>query len=143
MKILKINEISEYRKNRKIERKSKAQEVKSMLDNIFIELVDKGAESSCKMYTIPVSTIGEMAYLYELNIEYSIAADSDISLSKASDVLSKISEHILDIEVYLKYLKGKYKSLRFNFNVGAENSQYSKCILGFVINVDKSDIEKN
>ena len=81
MKILKINEISEYRKNRKIERKSKAQEVKSMLDNIFIELVDKGAESSCKMYTIPVSTIGEMAYLYELNIEYSIAADSDISLS--------------------------------------------------------------
>jgi hypothetical protein len=101
-----------------------------MLDDIFVELVDKGAKSTCTNW------LG--VYSYDLSIIYNIDQEGD-RLRETSDVLSKISEHLLDVESYIGYLKNKYKKLDFRFNIQTE---HSSCKLGFQIKVDESDIEK-
>jgi hypothetical protein len=145
MKIRKFNEDilsdKEFKLARKAKRKEKASEVKKMLDLIFIDLIDRGATSVCRMLVLPASTIGAMYYDYKILVEYNIRDDnSKQSLSKAAVAYSKVSDDLLNIEAYIKYIQNKFKTTVFMFDI-TQNFYTTKFSLS--IDIDDEDIMKN
>lgn len=91
-------------------------ELKVELDPIFINFIDRGVVTSC---VITKRNKSFVYYDYMFEVKYPVTKETNI----ISETFKKISEDILDIEAYIKYIKIKYPNLRssINFEKGDKN----------------------
>lgn len=91
-------------------------ELKTELDLIFVDFLDRGIVTICNITNRNKSSV---YYNYKFEVKYSITKQTNI----ISKTFKKISEDILDIEAYIEYIKSKYPYLKstIDFEKGDKN----------------------
>jgi hypothetical protein len=109
-RIARENEQREYEKRRLEEQrlieieqkriKDKKLELKTEFDLVFIDFIDRGIST----YILYSSDYNIKKYTYSFEIKYPLNSNIDIS----AKTFKKVSDDILDVESYIKYLKTKH-----------------------------------
>jgi hypothetical protein len=91
-------------------------ELKTELDPIFINFIDRGVVTACSITKRNKSSV---YYDYKFEVKYPVTKETNI----ISKTFKKISEDILDIEAYMEYIKSKYPYLKstIDFEKGDRN----------------------